>query len=88
VISRELASSFLSIALHVFKSVSRIASPEHRYIDSKSVTKSSRVTDTYKLPYTIHENIPYEVQKGGATGRSRERSTEQQGEEQGEAKNL
>jgi hypothetical protein len=46
------------------------------------------VTDTYKLPYTIHENIPYEVQKGGATGRSRERSTEQQGEEQGEAKNL
>jgi hypothetical protein len=54
------------------------------------VTKSSRVywTDTYKLPYTIHENIPYEMQKRGATERCRERSMEQQGEEQGEAKNL
>jgi hypothetical protein len=45
-------------------------------------------TDTYKLPYTIHGNIPYEMQKREATGRSRERNMEQQGEEQGEVKNL
>jgi hypothetical protein len=43
-------------------------------------------TNIYKLSCTIHENIPYEMQKMGATRRSRERSTEQQGEEQGEAK--
>jgi hypothetical protein len=43
-------------------------------------------TNIYKLSCTINKNIPYEMQKMGATRRSRERSTEQQGEEQGEAK--